>query len=110
MNNGSGAPATPAAAIRPPPKSNECFPNVGNSAVAPFCSEEAFSLGFVILDDVFEFGVAAEVISPGVHPGCLLGTLAQGRGKFDKSVFLESMNLRLLEIKSPAGHLGQSHI
>ena len=79
--------------------------------MTPFRTEEAFhSLSCVILDDVFEFGVAAEVISPGVHPGCLLGTLAQGRVKFDKSVYLESMNLRLLEIKSPAGHLGQSHI
>ena len=83
MNNGGGAPATPAAAIRPPPKSNECYPNVGNSAVAPFCSEEAFSLGFVILENVFGFGGAAKVVHPWVDPGCLVGSLAPGGGQLD---------------------------
>ena len=82
MNNGSAAPATPAAAaIRPPPKSNEFYPNVVNSAVAPFCSEEAFSLGFVILENVFEFGGAAKVVHPWVGPGCLVGSLAPGGGQ-----------------------------
>ena len=83
MNNGGGAPATPAAAIRPPPKSNEFYPNVGNSAVAPFCSEEAFSLGFVILENVFGFGgaLAAKVVHPWVDPGCLVGSLAPGEGQ-----------------------------
>ena len=80
MNNGA-APATPAAAIRPPPKSDECFPNVGNSALAPFCTEEAFSLGFVILENVFGFGGAAKVVHPWVDPGCLVGSLAPGEGQ-----------------------------
>ena len=55
--------------------------------MTPFRTEETFhNLSFVILDDVFEYGDAAKVFPPGVHPGCLLGTLAQGRGQLDKPV------------------------
>ena len=71
--------------------------------MTPFRTEETFySLDFVILDDVFKYRGAAKVIPPGVHTGCLLGTLAQGRQQIDKSgvaredlVYLGSENVSL---------------
>ena len=42
-------------------------------------------LGFVIFNNVFEFGGAAKVIPPGLHPGRLLGSLAQGKAWLAKS-------------------------
>ena len=59
------------------------YPNVVISAVVPFCKEEAFSLGFVILENVF--GGATKVLPPWVRPGCLVGTLAPGKVQLAKS-------------------------